>query len=102
MSIYALTNVKSIKPVPASEIASAAFVQHEVLNEVEDKRVRLTNLSKAVTLGTGAKQKTSLTFDTLSGMTRTEEIVLAFDKDHVWVSGNIKLPMQALRSVDFL
>ncbi|MCX6187365.1 MAG: hypothetical protein NTU43_10285 [Bacteroidetes bacterium] len=103
MSHYELINVQSLTPIAVSDLSNISFVENEILSQIEDKRVRLTNLSKALSFGSSSlKGKTSLVFDTLTGQIRTEAVVVAFDNNFVWLDGNIKLPILALRSVDFV
>ena len=103
MSHYELTNIKSIILTPANDLMNSTFPDTDILNQIEDKRVRITNLSKALTFGTSSlKGKTSLVLDTNNGQVRTEAVVIGFDNTSVWLEGNIKLPMSALRSVDFI
>ncbi|MCX8483387.1 MAG: hypothetical protein ORN50_07380 [Crocinitomicaceae bacterium] len=103
MSHYELTNIKSIILTPANDLMNYTFPDTDILNQIEDKRVRITNLSKALTFGTSSlKGKTSLVLDTNNGQVRTEAVVIGFDNTSVWLEGNIKLPMSALRSVDFI
>ncbi|MEI6880169.1 MAG: hypothetical protein WCK82_02340 [Bacteroidota bacterium] len=103
MSHYELTNIKSIILTPANDLMNYTFPDTDILNQIEDKRVRITNLSKALTFGTSSlKGKTSLVLDTNNGQVRTEAVVIGFDNASVWLEGNIKLPMSALRSVDFI
>jgi hypothetical protein len=103
MSHYELTNIKSIKSTPANDLSNCTFPDTDILSQIEDKRVRITNLNKALTFGSSSqKGKTSLVLDTTNGRVRTEAVVIAFDNESVWLEGNIKLPMSALRSVDFI
>jgi hypothetical protein len=103
MSHYELTNIKSIKATAPNDLTNCTFPDTDILSQIEDKRVRITNLSKALTFGTSSqKGKTSLVLDTNNGRVRTEAIVIGFDASNVWLEGNIKLPMNAIRSVDFI
>lgn len=103
MSHYELTNIKSIKTTPASDLANFSYPDADILSQIEDKRVRITNLNKALTFGTSSqKGKASLVLDTNDGRVRTEAVVIGFDASNVWLEGNIKIPMNAIRSVDFI
>lgn len=103
MSHYELTNIKAIEATLANDLANYSYPDTDILSQIEDKRVRITNLNKALTFGTSSqKGKASLVLDTTNGRVRTEAVVIAFDNVNVWLEGNIKLPMSALRSVDFI
>ena len=103
MSHYELTNIKSINATPVNDLANFSFPDTDILTQIEDKRVRITNLNKALTFGTSSqKGKASLVLDTNNGRIRTEAVVIGFDNTNVWLQGNIKLPMSAIRSVDFI
>src|ERR1043166_2339024 len=99
--MYTLDNVRKVPVVDAKQLATLTPVEAEVLSRVEDRRVRKTNLEKALTLGKSVKFKTSIVFDAKEGRHCVCDLVVSYAKDTVWFPGGINLPLHCIRSVDF-
>jgi hypothetical protein len=93
-------NLRDIPVMTQVELASCSFASHEVYTRVEDMRVRLTSLDKAMVMSRDAKMKTLLVVNTTSGFRSIITKVLALNPMGIIVEGNVSIPMHAVYSVN--
>lgn len=88
-----------IELINKEDIKKYHFVNREVLDAVEDRRLRYTNLSKAMILGNTHKAKVKIVFETDEGIKAVETTIWATDENEVLLKGGINIPMQIIREV---
>jgi hypothetical protein len=93
-------NLRDIPAITSGELASCKFASNEVYTRMEDMRVRLTSLDKAVVMSRNESVKTLLVVNTDSGFRSIFTKVLALNRNGIIVEGNIAIPMHAVYSVN--
>lgn len=88
-----------IELITKEDIGKYHFVNQEVLETPEEKRLRYTNLTKAMILGNVHKGKIKLVFDTVEGIKAVETTIWAADENEVVLKGGINIPMMCIREV---
>lgn len=93
-------NLRDIPAITSADLASCAFASNEVYTRIEDVRVRLTGLDKALMMSRNEKVKTLLVVNTENGFRSIFTKVLALNVNGIIVEGNISIPMHAVYSVN--
>ncbi|MES2560739.1 MAG: hypothetical protein V4590_13420 [Bacteroidota bacterium] len=93
-------NLRDIPAITQAELASCAFATTEVYTRMEDVRVRLSALDKAMVMSRNEKVKTLLVVNTAGGFRSITTKVLALNPQGVILEGNIAIPMHAIYSVN--
>jgi hypothetical protein len=93
-------NLKEIELIDNPE--SLALYNHDVLDRVEDRRVRRVNLDKASTLGQLSKLRANIVLDTPSGYKRIQAKITGLDATSAWLEGGLIIPIMAIYSVDMI
>ncbi len=88
-----------IELIAKEDIKNYHFVQREVLDTADDRRLRYTNLSKAMILGNLHKGKVKIVFETDEGIKAVETTIWSTDENEVSLKGGINIPMQSIREV---
>ena len=88
-----------IELIPKEDIAKYHFVHKEVLDTAEERRLRYTNLSKAMILGNTHKGKVRIVFETDEGIKAVETTIWSTDENEVSLKGGASIPMQSIREV---
>jgi len=73
---------------------------NDVLERVEDQRVRLVNLDKATTLAKVSGTFANIVLNTQSGYKRIYAKVAGVDAGMVWIDGRIRIPIEAIYAID--
>lgn len=79
---------------------SLVLFETDVLNTVEDKRVRRVNLDKAATMAKVAQRKANIILKTPNGYKRIQTLVSGLDATHVWIENRMLIPIMAVYAVD--
>ena len=93
-------NLRDIPAITSIELASCTFAQNEIYTRVEDMRVRLTSLDKAVVMCRSEKVNTLLVVYTVNGFSSIKTNRLMFNPKGIIIEGNISIPMHAIYSVN--
>jgi hypothetical protein len=91
--------IPDIELIAKEDIKKYHFVQNEVLDTAEDRRLRYANLCKAMILGNTHKGKVKLVFDTLEGIKAVETTIWTADENLVTLKGGVNIPIQTIREV---
>ncbi len=83
-----------------AELASCTFTNMEVYTRMEDIRVRLASLDKAMVMSRSEKVKALLVVNTTNGFRSITTKVLMVNPGSIIVEGNISIPMHAVYSVN--
>lgn len=103
MSDYLLSNFRQLATENADFLKNIQLADEDVLTRVEDKRVRLTNLSKAISLSKSKKFNTFLTIKDVTGQLHKYNInITGYDLDFVYTDNGYQIPIKAIFSIDFL
>ena len=92
-------NLRNVPGITQTDLASCTFADKEVYTRVEDLRVRLTSLDKAMVMSRSEKVKTLLVVNTTNGFRSITTKVLAVNPKTILVEGNIAIPVHAVYSV---
>lgn len=79
---------------------SLVLFETDVLNTIEDKRVRRVNLDKAATMAKVAQRKANIILKTPKGYKRIQTLVSGIDATHVWIENRMLIPIMAVYAVD--
>lgn len=93
-------NLRDIPAITPAELASCIFPKTELYTRVEDMRVRLTSLDKAVVMCRSEKVKTLLVVNTAAGFRSIITKIMKLDPQQIILEGNIAVPVQAVYSVN--
>ncbi len=93
-----VVNLREIELVEHPE--TLKLFSQDVLEQVEDQRVRRVNLDKAATLGKVSNSKANIVLKTPSGYKRILSKVSGVDATHVWIENRIIIPLAAIYAVD--
>lgn len=93
-------NLRDIPAITPAELANSTFPDKELYTRVEDMRVRLTSLDKAVVMCRSEKVKTLLVVNTNTGFRSIITKVMRLDANRIVLEGNITIPVHAVYSVN--
>lgn len=88
-----------IELIAKEDINKYHFVHKEVLDTPEERRVRYTNLTKAMILGNNHKGKVKIVFETNEGIKAVETTIWVTDENEVSLKGGINIPVHSIREV---
>ncbi len=88
-----------IELIPKEDISKYHFVLEEVIETLEDQRLRLTNLSKARIISKSKKRLVKIVFETKEGIKMVEATILGTDEDEVYLKSGPKIPIICIREV---
>lgn len=91
-------NIKEIELISNPE--SLRLYNHDVLERIEDQRVRRVNLDKACTLGQVSNLKANIVLDTPSGYKRIQAKITGLDATSAWLEGGLIIPIMTIYAVD--
>lgn len=101
--MYTLHNFRDLKALSFSDIKNEILAnQADVLNSVDDIRVRLSNLQKAMVLSNGSAYKVNIILKLSNQYYRIETPVLNFDGQNIDISATEKIPLNSIFSFDFI
>ncbi len=96
-------NLREVPVISPDALFNIQYAEKEVLDRMEDIRVRRVNLDKAVTLGKSAKIKTRLVLYTKDGFVQLNGLIVHFVNDKgVTIDGDHFIPMHSIYSVDMV
>jgi threonyl-tRNA synthetase len=99
---YTLSNFRKLPEITKEELVKLQFSDGDVLNEVEDIRVRRTNIDKAIAMANSDKYKTFIILKAGNALYKIEAKVLSIRDNLVSTKEGIKIPINFIFSVDFL
>ena len=88
-----------IQLIAKEDINKYHFVNTEVLETAEDRRLRYANLSKAMILGNVHKGKVKIVFETNEGIKAVETTIWSTDENEILLKGGVNIPMHSIREV---
>lgn len=91
-------NLREIELISSAE--GLKISDQDVLDRVEDRRVRRVNLDKAATLGKVSGKKADIVLKTIDGYKRIQAKVIGVDANAAWIENKIVLPLVAIYAVD--
>lgn len=91
-------NLREIELISSAE--GLKISDQDVLDRVEDRRVRRVNLDKAATLGKVSGKKADIVLKTVDGYKRIQAKVLGVDATAAWIENKVVLPLVAIYAVD--
>lgn len=96
-------NLREVPVISPAELFHVHYTDSDVLNRVEDTRVRRVNLDKALTLSKNVKIKTRLVVYTTKGFVQLTQVVIHFVHDKgVTIEGDHFIPLHSIYSVDMV
>ncbi len=102
MSNYTLSNFRHLASSSIEDLKKISFPDVDVLIQLEDIRVRLTNIEKAIALKTSELLKTALILKDANGeLLKLETQVIGFDGKSVNTKSGLKVPIVCVYSIDF-
>ena len=99
---YTLNNFRGLASNSSDEIKDVKFSSEDVLTEGEDKRVRNTNLEKAIALGKGGKHATFIILKNGDQFYKIETNIIALNEGFVFTKIGLQIPIPCISSVDFI
>lgn len=88
-----------IEKVGLEAITKYILVKSEVLDTEEERRLRFSNLGKAMILGKKNKGHVHLAFDTTEGIKSIDVSILDINENEIYIKGGYKIPMHCIREV---
>ncbi|MFN4082369.1 MAG: hypothetical protein ACK4K9_01935 [Bacteroidia bacterium] len=103
MSDYLLSNFRLIPTESDDILKNITLSDNDVLTRPEDQRVRLTNLSKAISLAKSKKVKTFITIKDNNGQLHKFNLnISGFNTQNAITNKGYQIPLKCIFSVDFL
>jgi len=99
---YTLSNFRKLPEITKEELVKLQFSDVDVLNEVEDIRVRRTNIDKAIAMANSEKYKTYIILKAGEALYKIEAKVLSIRENLVSTKEGIIIPISFIYSVDFI
>jgi hypothetical protein len=93
-------NIRLLKHVSIEELAGSKLVSANPLLTVEDIRVRLTNISKALTLGNDQSFESAIVVNTPDGLIATRVKLKGMDESNVHTMQGFGIPIEAIYTID--
>jgi len=92
-------NTTTIELVPKEAISRYKFVNNDVLQTADERKMRQALLEKAMILGNGYKGKVKIVFETQEGTKAVETTVWQAGQDNIMLKGGINIPIRCIREV---
>lgn len=89
----------AIELIPKEEINRYKFVMNDVLQTDEERKIRQSQLEKAMILGNGYKGKIKIIFETQEGIKAVETTVWQTGQDNIMLKGGVNIPIRCIREV---
>jgi hypothetical protein len=93
-------NIRLLKHVSIEELAGSKLVSANSLLTIEDIRVRLTNLSKAITLGNNQTFSCDVVVNTSEGLIGSKLRLKGMDEFKVYTFEGYGIPIEAIYTID--
>ncbi len=93
-------NLREAKRIILDDLFTLNYTKPEVLESIDDRRVRRGNLDKAVTLGKNPKNTTRLVLATESGFVQVFGVVHFVNEKGITLEKDHFIPMHVIYSVD--
>jgi hypothetical protein len=100
-SNYSLDNFRNLPISKVEDIQKLDISDQDVLNDIEDIRVRRTNADKAIALGSSKQYTTSIVIKSKENLFRLDTDVIAIRDEMVYTKAGILIPLKCIYSVDF-
>lgn len=97
-----INTIFGISSIGKEEIGKINFVSEEVLVSDDQRKIRQSQLQKAMLLGNAEKSKSKIIFATDSGLRKVETTVWAVDDIEVVLKAGIFIPIHAICHVALL
>ena len=89
--------------IQKEQVGALHFAAKDVLDSVEDRRIRTHNITRACTLGNAHHGKVLMHFNTADGHAyRLETTVWASDDRFITLKAGASLPVRAVTSIEFI
>ena len=93
-----VVNIREIEEV--KDPIGIKLFNYDVLNRIEDQRVRRLNLDKAATLGKVSGKKAVIVLATPDGYKKIIAKVLGVDDKSAWIEGRVTIPLMCIYTID--
>jgi hypothetical protein len=88
--------------IEKEDITKVHFVSYEVLDKLEDKQLRKSDLEKAMIVGNGDHTKAKIVFITEDGPREVETTVWATTDETITLKGGVLIPIHCIEKVSFV
>ena len=88
-----------IELIAATDITKYHFVQDEVLDTMDERRCRYTDLTKAMNLAKIQKKQATVVFETKEGIKSVESIIAFINENMIWLKDGATIPVICIREV---
>lgn len=93
-------NLRDTRQITLDDLFTLKYTKPEVLESIDDRRVRRGNLDKAVTLGKNPKNTTRLVLATESGFVQVFGVVHFVNEKGITLEKDHFIPMHVIYNVD--
>jgi hypothetical protein len=93
-------NLRELEKITTTDLNTIVPLSADDMINLEDKRVRLTNISKAITLGNSNDFHTDLVINTTKGLVGLHTKVLSIEGETVLVKEGYGIPISCIYSLD--
>jgi hypothetical protein len=96
-------NLREVPVISPDALFQIQYTDKDVLDRIEDIRVRRLSLDKAVTLGKSVKIKTRLVLYTQNGFVQLNKVIVhLLNEKGITIDGDYFIPMHAIYTVDMV
>jgi hypothetical protein len=93
-------NLRELEKITIADLSTIVPLSADDMISVEDKRVKLTNISKAITLGNNNDFHTDVVIYTTKGLVALHTKVLSIEGETVLVNEGYGIPISCIYSLD--
>ena len=92
----------TINTIAKEAIPGVQFCQEDVIEDIENQKLRLKNLTKATTLGNGQRRKVNIVFKTSQGvLNQVHTTVWAVGDRFISLKAGASIPINSIVQVKF-
>lgn len=95
-----VVNLRNCKTISAEELNSVKLSSADDLLRTEDKRVRLVNIDKAITLGHSDDFHTTIIIQTVDGKVQFKSRIMSIANNSILVKEGFAIPLACIYAVD--
>lgn len=93
-------NLRELEKITTADLNSIIPLSADDMMSIEDMRVRLSNISKAITLGNNNDFHTDVVINTTKGLVALHTKVLSIEGETVLVKEGYGIPISCIYSLD--
>jgi hypothetical protein len=95
-------NLRISKSISADELSTIKLASADDLLKLDEKRVRMVNIDKAITLGHSSDFHTTIIIETNMGKVQLKSRIMSVTNDSILIKEGFAIPLACIYAVDMV